>query len=144
MLQIEAENRELEKEIFELVRQVYDNQQCHQTLGFGITYLGKGVAGMKMYPDPVYSTRGGRVHGGIIATLADTVMGAAAATLGQIYRTAELKINYVLPVFEELELVAEARVVHPGKTLAVVEANLFNSEGKLVSKSLGTYFRVKL
>ncbi|MEN6461208.1 MAG: PaaI family thioesterase [Syntrophomonas sp.] len=142
MNQSEVENRGLDKDIFDIVRNIYINQRCHQTMGFKLTYLGNGVAGMEMVPDPIFSTRGGRVHGGTIASLADTVMGAAAATIGygQIYRTVEMKLNYLAPVFEEAVLTAEGRVVHPGKSLAVVEANLFNNEGKLVARSMGTFF----
>lgn len=138
----EVKNRGLNKEVFELVLGLYDSQNCHRTAGFEITYLGKGTAGMRMIPHPMFSTAGGRVHGGIVALLADTAMGAAAATIGnqRIYRTVEMKLNYLAPIFENVMLSAEARVVHPGKTLAVVEANLFNNEGKLVTRSMGTYF----
>jgi uncharacterized protein (TIGR00369 family) len=140
--QSKVENRGLDKKVFDFVKNVYVNQTCHQTMDFILLYLGKGVAGIKMVPDPIFSTDGGRVHGGIIASLADTVMGAAAATIGfeEVYRTVEAKINYLAPVFEEVELMAEGRVVHPGRSLAVVEANLFNDYGKLVARSMGTYF----
>jgi len=141
MHQSEVENRGLDKDVFDFVRNVFERQYFQQTVGFKFTYLGKGLAGMKMIPDPIFSTGGGRVHGGLIAGLADTVMGVAAATTGQIYRTVEMKLNYLAPVFEEVDLTAEGYVVHPGKTIAVVEANLFNFEGKLVAKSMGTYIR---
>jgi len=140
MTQSEVENRGLDKEVFDIVRNFYGRQRCHHTMGFEITYLGKGTAGLKMIPDTIFSTDGGRVHGGLIASLADTVMGAAAATTGLLYRTVEMKLNYLAPVFEEVDLIAEGYVVHPGKTLALVEANLFNNEGKLVARSMGTYF----
>lgn len=142
MNQSMVENRGLDKETFDIVRNIYENQCCHKTMGFKLVYLGKGAAGIKMVPDPDFSTEGGRVHGGIVASLADTVLGAAAATIGLgLYRTVEMKVNYLAPIFEKDELTAEGYVVHPGNTLALVEADLFNSEGKLVAKSIGTYFR---
>lgn len=112
-----AENRGIDEDIFNKIITVYSRQPCHQTIGLVITYLGKGTAGMKIVPELQFTTEGGRVHGGIIATLADIVMGAAVTTNGLIYRTAEMKINYLVPVFEEVELIAEAKVVHPGKPL---------------------------
>ncbi len=143
MENIEAENRGLDKDLFDILLSAFERQNCHQTLGFKFTYLGKGTAGIKMVPSPQFSTGAGRVHGGVLAALADTVMGTAAATLGHVYRTAELKINYLAPVYEETEIIAEGHVIHPGKTLAVVEGDLFNRDGKLIAKSIGTFFRDK-
>jgi len=40
-----------------------------------------------MHLDPEYSSYAGRVNGGIIAALADNVMGMAGLTLGHIART---------------------------------------------------------
>lgn len=137
----ETENRGLAPEIFAIICQAYNEQPFHQTFGFQISYLGKGLAGMTMITDLKFSTRGGRVHGGAIASIADTVMSLAAATAGYLYRTAEMKLNFIAPVYTQTELRAEARVVHPGKTLAVVEAEYYNHEGRLAAKSLGTFFR---
>lgn len=138
----EAENRGLDKDIFDHIRNKWDSQACHQTMGIKITYLGTGVAGIKKNPNTNFSTDGGRVHGGVIATLADTVMGVAAATInGQVYRTVDMNINYFAPAFEENELTAEGCVIHPGNTVAVVEGTLFNNEGKLIAKSRGTFIR---
>lgn len=137
---MKAENRGINEELFELIRNAYDNQPCHQSMGIKVTYLGKGSAGLTMTPNPILSTGGGRIHGGVIATMVDVAMGAAAATMGRLYRTAELKLNYIAPAFETDLLTAEGRVIHPGKTLAVTEANLFNGAGKLVAKGMGTFF----
>lgn len=136
-----CENRGLDQTIFDLMRVAYEGQTCHQTMGLRVAYLGTGIAGIKMIPAPQYSTDGGRVHGGVIATLMDVGMGAAAATLGHIYRTLEMSVNYLVPAYEENELTAHGHVIHPGHTVAVVECSLYNQDGKLVAKSKGTYFR---
>ena len=48
---------------------------------------------MKIYPQPEYSHPGEGTWG-MIAVLADTVMGAAAVTIdGQVFRTVELNIT---------------------------------------------------
>jgi uncharacterized protein (TIGR00369 family) len=137
---MEAENRGINEELFEVICSAWDSQPCHQSMGIKVTYLGKGIAGLTMTPTPNFSTGGGRIHGGIIATMIDVAMGAAAATLGRVYRTAELKLNYIAPAFETELLVVEGRIIHPGKTLAVIEATLLNGEGKLLAKGMGTFF----
>lgn len=137
-----VENRGLDNDLFQLIVYSFGDHNCQRAMGINLMYLGKGIAGMQMYPKSIYSTPGSRVHGGIIATLADYIMGAAVTTLnGSIYRTIEMNLNYFKPVFEEKELVGEGRVIYPGNTTAVVEGNIFNHQGILVAKSRGTFIK---
>lgn len=137
---MQAENRGISEVLFEVIRNAWDSQPCHHSMGLKVAYLGKGTAGLTMTPNPTLSTGGGRIHGGVIATMLDVAMGAAAATMGRVYRTAELKLNYIAPAFETELLFVEGSVIHPGKTLAVIEANVFNGEARLVAKGMGTFF----
>ena len=78
----------------------------------------------------------GTLHGGIYCDLADAAMGFAyAATLAEdeTFTTVELKINFFRPV-RQGKLTAEARVVKSGSTLAYVECDVKDSDGKLVAK----------
>jgi len=82
------------------------------------------------------------VHGGAIASLADSA--AAWATVGStgleaIPVTVEMKINFLAPV-ESGRLIAEARVVHKGKTISLSDVEVKDDKGRLVAKSLVTYF----
>ena len=82
-----------------------------------------------------------RVHGGAIAALIDTAFGAAVATrLGPSGRTAthELSVSYVSFAAEHT-LVATARVLGMGKTVATVEGEVSTDDGRLVAKALGTF-----
>ncbi len=144
MNKIATENRGLSPGIFDKVRNNFVSHNSMQTLGIKITYLGKGIAGMTMRPESKFSTPGGRVHGGLIATLADTVMGAAAITLsGSAYRTVEINLNYLAPAFEEYELIGEASVIHPGNTIAVVAGSIYNNQKQLVAEGRGTFIKDK-
>lgn len=143
MNQLEIENRGIDQNIFDVILDRYSEMPCYQTMGIKLTYLAQEAAGMKMVPNSILSSLGGRVHGGVIATLADAVMGAAGGTMGYIYRTAEMKLNYIAPVFDDQELTAEARVIHPGKTIAVIEGTISAQGGKMIAKCLGTFFRDK-
>lgn len=143
MKKTEAENRGIDKELFNMLRTAAETQACHQTMGLKVMYLGPGVAGMKKGPDMKFSTKGGRVHGGVIATLADTVMGVAVATSGQFYRTLEISVNYVAAAYEDSELTAEGFVLHMGKTIALVECSIFDKDRRLLAKGKGTYIRDK-
>jgi uncharacterized protein (TIGR00369 family) len=141
MKKTEVENKGIDIGIFDVICSIQELSPIFKTLGFKFTYLGEGVAGIKMFPYPEYSSYAGRVNGGIIAALADNVMGMAAMTLGKVARTVDMSLNYFAPVFEETELNAAGYVINAGKTLIVAEASLFNYEGKLVAKSRGTFIR---
>jgi uncharacterized protein (TIGR00369 family) len=84
------------------------------------------------------------VHGGVIFTLADTAMSLALLSLlpsGTLFSTIEAKINYLRPV-RTGELQAEATLVHKGRTVAVLEATVYNinaGERVQIARTLGTF-----
>lgn len=84
------------------------------------------------------------VHGGVIFTLADTAMSMALFSVlpaGTRFGTIEAKINFLLPVHAG-ELLAEGRIVHQGRSTAVLESTVFNTvegEQQTISRVLGTF-----
>lgn len=86
----------------------------------------------------------GTVHGGVIASLADSA--AAWAVYGSGSQkgmpvTVEMKINFLKPV-QSGRLVAEARNVHKGSRIFVSDVDVRNEED-LIAKSLVTYYLLK-
>lgn len=83
-----------------------------------------------------------RVHGGVLAALADTaavylILGGVAAS--QTFTSIEFKLNFVRAVvLERGELVARARFVKRGRTIALVDVEVFQSDA-IVAKGLFTY-----
>ena len=83
----------------------------------------------------------GMAHGAAIMAPADTAVALALVGMcdrDEIFTTVELKINYIKP-FEKGEIVAEARIISKGKTIAVGDVDVFDSEGRLIAKCLATY-----
>src|SRR5574343_1250232 len=78
----------------------------------------------------------GFVHGGVVGMIADSAAGYAAMTLVPATAsvlTVEYKLNLVAPADGE-QLIARGKVVRPGKTLIVTQAEVFavkNGEEKL-------------
>src|SRR5439155_12072169 len=101
---------------------------------------GEGAAAFSMIVDKKFSNPMGTVHGGIITDLADASMGYAAMTTlenGETFTTLELKMNFLRPVFEG-KLTSKAKVLHRGRTIALVESVVRNSEKKVVARGLAT------
>ena len=80
----------------------------------------------------------GTVHGGMLATLLDSVMGCAVHTTlpkGRGYTTLEIKVNYVRAVTAASGmLAAEGSVVHAGRRSAVAEGKWLTPRGGSVRR----------
>lgn len=84
----------------------------------------------------------GFIQGGGIALVADSAMAMAAQSTCPPRSTAtplDLKVHYVRPVPPDgRDLIARARVVHRGRSMAIATAEIENAEGKRVAVSTGT------
>ena len=77
----------------------------------------------------------GTVHGGMTATLLDSVMGCAVHSMlpaGRGYTTLEFKMNFLRPVGDRTGVVtAEGVTVHVGRQSAEAEGKLRDVAGKI-------------
>ena len=84
------------------------------------------------------------IHGGAIASLADSAMYFAQATLNGITKntvTIEMKVNYLSPAQEE-DLVAEGRVIKNGKKIIYGDVLITNKDGRQIAHATVTYMRL--
>ncbi len=84
----------------------------------------------------------GSVHGGVAATLLDSVMGCCIHTTlkaGTGYTTVEIKVNYVRAMTHKTGPVrAEGKVINVGSRIATSEGRLVDSAGKLLAHGTTT------
>jgi uncharacterized protein (TIGR00369 family) len=84
----------------------------------------------------------GTVHGGIAATLLDSVTGCAVHTMlpaGVGYTTLELKVNYIRSARTDGQtLTAQGAVIHAGRRTATAEGKVFDEQGKLIAHATST------
>ena len=84
----------------------------------------------------------GSVHGGIAATLLDSVMGCCIHTTlkaGIGYTTVEIKVNYVRAMTDKTGPVkAEGKVINVGSRIGTSEGKLYDSAGKLLAHGTTT------
>lgn len=74
----------------------------------------------------------GFVHGGVVGMIADSAAGYAAMTMvlaTDSVLTVEFKMNLVAPADGE-KLIARGKVIRPGKTLIVTQAEVFAVNGE--------------
>jgi acyl-CoA thioesterase len=137
----ENEKRELAKEHLEFAQSRMKLSKFSVLVGFEVERLYEGGAVLSMRVDERHRQIHNVVHGGVIASLADTAGAIAAYTvssLGVELVTIELKINYLLPIADG-KVEAEGRVLRTGRNFTVVDCDVRNKQGELAAKALMTF-----
>jgi uncharacterized protein (TIGR00369 family) len=102
---------------------------------FELTEQGEVV--VTLTPDEFHYNPIGVVHGGIMATLLDTVCGCAVhATLpaGVMYTSLDISVKFLRPVtIASGTIECRGRVVHRGSRIALAEGTLVDVQGKLLA-----------
>jgi uncharacterized protein (TIGR00369 family) len=117
-------------------------------LGFEIRELAPGVVTFAMRPTLEHYNPIGMVHGGIAATLLDTVMGCAVHTLlpkGVGYSTLDISVRYLRPITVETGTVlATGTVVHHGRRTATAEGRVVAADtGQLLATATSTLMVIR-
>jgi uncharacterized protein (TIGR00369 family) len=89
---------------------------------------------------PQHANPMGRVHGGVLAALADAAMGTVYGREleeGRGFGTVELKMNFIRPV-RLGRITATARVVRRGLRLGFLDCELHDARGRLVATATST------
>ena len=130
------------KESYEkALRSAVASAPYYQLLKISLDQIDEGFARFRMPFRKELTQAYGVVHGGAIATLADTAVAFAMMTMiqpGERVTTVEFKINFLAPVTED-DLIGEARIISKGKRLALADMEVKREDGKLIAKGLATY-----
>lgn len=84
----------------------------------------------------------GMVHGGALATLADTVGGSCACAAGRRCVTAGSSMEFLRPASGK-RITCIATPKKEGRTLSVIQVELYNDAGKLVATGTFTFFMME-
>jgi uncharacterized protein (TIGR00369 family) len=132
----------------ERVRASFSRQRVMQTLGISIARLEAGDIELTMPFDPAYTQQHGFIHAGVVAAALDSACGYAAFSLmpaDAAVLTVEFKINLLAPAKGQ-QFKFRARVVKPGRTLTVCDAQAFaeaqGTDARLIATMTGTLMAV--
>ena len=116
-----------------------DIPPCFQFLGMRGVAAGEGTMTMSMAASGWLCDGFGVVYGGAIAYLADAAITLAAGTTVPAatgFSTIDLKLYLLRPVLPaDGELIAQATVVHRGRTIAIVNCEITGPDGALVAQA---------
>lgn len=106
-----------------------------QTLGIQLREIGDRHAVMEVTVSDMHRNYFGGAHGGLLATLVDTVSFFPRPLLpsGTICTTTSLNVGYIRPAALGDRLTARSELVHMGRRTASVKVEVTNQEDKLVA-----------
>ncbi|MFF4584897.1 PaaI family thioesterase [Streptomyces sp. NPDC000345] len=119
-----------------------DTPSIGRLLGMRFDEVEPGRIVISLDTRPDFANPLGTVHGGIAATLLDSVLGCAVHTTlpaGTGYTTLELKVNYIRAARTDGQtLTAEGTVIHAGRRTATAEGRVVDERGRLIAHATTT------
>ena len=101
----------------------------------------KGKVVFRGKPSEEMTNPMGTVHGGWYGTILDSAMGCAVMTVlekNRMYTTLEYKVNLTRALSIGIEVLAIGEVLHAGRSTAVANGRLLDSDGRLYAVSTTT------
>lgn len=109
--------------------------------GIELIHVEPGLAQGVLWAGPASLNPEGLVHGGAIATLADTVAGCCACSTGGDCVTSSSSLEYLRPA--QGDLFCEATPKKLGRKLSVIQVVIVNTEDKTVATGTFTFFMTR-
>ena len=116
-------------------------------LGLVLVRFEDGQSEVHLPPRPDLLNSFAVTHGGVLMTLLDVTMAAAARSvspeLGVV--TIEMKTSFMRPAAPSAEgpLVARGELMHRSATMAFTQASVFDAQGQLCAHATGTFKYLK-
>jgi uncharacterized protein (TIGR00369 family) len=124
------------------VRESFARSEFHSRwLALSLERVDTGVVDVAMDVQPHHLNLMGTLHGGMIATLADTATGLALrSTLeeGLTFTTTHLGVTFLAPA-REGHVLARGRVVKTGRRFGYAEADVVDESGTLLARASATF-----
>jgi uncharacterized protein (TIGR00369 family) len=124
------------------VRERFAGSPFHAAfLGLRLDRVAEGEVDVSLDLEPRHRNLAGTLHGGMIATLADTATGLAYRTVlepGTEHVTSTLGVTFLSPG-RQGTVTARGRVVRRGRRFGYAEADVVDSDGTLLARATATF-----
>ena len=120
------------------LRTSLENSAYARLLGFRLLELYEGYAKVSVSLHPGHANFLGVIDGGLVMSLADYAFACSCNSFGQTRVAAQFSTNFISTPNLEGALLAEAKTIHAGKTMALTEISVTDTSGKVIAKATGT------
>ena len=126
------------------VREAFEEVPFARLLGIELGELRRGAATLHLEAREELKRNRGILHGGVVASLADTAAAFAVLTLseaGQATTTVDLTVHYLRPLAAG-RATARARVLRAGRRILVISVDVFDESQALAATALTSFIRL--
>ncbi|MGC8739335.1 MAG: PaaI family thioesterase [Candidatus Hydrogenedens sp.] len=138
---MEIKNKGIDKKLFEYLHQSIETTPYYNLLGIHLDSLSKGEVVMYAVPETKHANPMGFVHGGLVMSLLDAVMGNAVRSLGIKSVTVDISIAFPKGGAFDTTLYAEGKVVHAGKHVLFAEGKVYSGKD-IIGYGKGTFYKI--
>lgn len=114
-----------------------------ELLGIRIVDIDEGYCRGEMPIESKHLNPLGTVHGGCLYTIADTIGGFAASSLGMPGPTLSGNMYFLKPTIGVKQLTCEAHVIKNGKRVRVSDVAIYGDNGEEIARALFEYMDVQ-
>lgn len=134
-------NAGINARLFDYILHSIQKTAYYKLLGIELTLLAPGEAELTVQAGEKHTNPMGKVHGGLIMSIADAAMGNAIRSLGITAVTADCSVSF--PGAAQLgdRVTAKGMVNKSGKNLVFAEAQVYANE-KMIGQSKGTFYKI--
>ncbi|MBO0997357.1 PaaI family thioesterase [Bacillus sp. SD075] len=121
------------------IRNQFESSAFFSHIGFEIIRFEEGNVTIKLNIEEHLLNVNGTLHGGIHATMLDTILGMVtrSVTKSKVVTTS-LTVHYLASISSG-ELFAEAKVLQKGYKIAFTEGEIKDIEGNIIAKGTGIF-----
>ncbi len=126
------------------IREAFEQIPFARLLGMELGELRRGAATLHLEAREELKRNRGILHGGVVASLADTAAAFAVLTLseqGQATTTIDLTVHYLRPLAAG-RATARARVLRAGKRILVISVDVLDESQALAATALTSFIRL--
>ena len=123
------------------VRERFARSEFHNWIGMRLSRVESGEVDVSLEVEPHHLNLLGLLHGGLIATLADTATGLAYRTVlqpGTRHVTTHLSVTFLSPG-RAGRVTARGRVVKAGGRFGYAEADVLGPDDELLARATATF-----
>ncbi|SMB89180.1 acyl-CoA thioesterase [Desulfonispora thiosulfatigenes DSM 11270] len=136
----EPENKGINSELFNNIIKSTEECAYYDHMDLFVSSLGKGEAEIEIPVQKKHFNSLNIVHGGVVFSLADTVMGMAINTMDTDCVTIDAQINYIKSGKAGDVIRAKGEVLKLGRKIIVTRAEVYNQKDEMLAVLNGTYY----
>ena len=130
----------MKTESVEYLKQLFENSPFNNLVGITLEDFQEGAVEYSLEISPSHHNVNSGVHGGVLFSLLDSVMGATVrSAINKPIVTVNMNVHYFSPVPEGDTITGTASILQQGRSIITAEGLIKSTNGTVLTKAIGTF-----